>query len=73
MFWGPLVQVIPEFEKQVDLGGPVVVTDKKVERYFMSIAEAASLVIKSPSISSGGEVFVLDMGKPVLIYDLAKK
>lgn len=65
--------VVPLFQKQIDHGGPVTVTHPDVMRYFMSIPEAAQLIIQAASISAGGEVFVLDMGKPVKIFDLAKK
>lgn len=65
--------VIPLFMNQISQGGPVTVTDKKVERYFMTIPEASSLVIQAGEMSSGGEVFILDMGEQVRIYDLAKK
>ena len=65
--------VIPLFMSQISQGGPVTVTDKEVERYFMTIPEASSLVIQAGEMSSGGEVFILDMGEQVRIYDLAKK
>ncbi len=65
--------VIPLFKKQIQNNGPLTVTDKSVSRYFMTISEAAQLVIQAGSISNGGEIFVLDMGKPVKIIDLAKK
>ena len=63
--------VIPTFKKQIKFGGPVTVTDQNVTRYFMSIEEAVSLVLQTISISKGGEVFLLDMGKPVKILELA--
>jgi len=65
--------VIPLFEKQIKQGGPVTVTDINIVRYFMTIPEAVELVIQAGAMSEGGDVFVLDMGKPVKIYDLATK
>ena len=65
--------VIPLFKKQINDGGPVTVTDANMVRYFMTIHEAVELVIQAGSMSKGGDVFVLDMGKPVRIYDLAVK
>ena len=65
--------VIPTFRKQISEGGPITITDKRITRYFMTIAEASNLVIQAGSISIGGEVFLLDMGDQVKIIDLAKK
>lgn len=63
--------VVPLFKKQIREGGPVTVTHKEIIRYFMTIPEAAQLVIQSGAMAKGGEIFVLDMGQPVRIYDLA--
>lgn len=65
--------VIPLFREQIAKGGPVTITDMRMTRYFMTIPEASRLVIQSGVLSRGGEVFILDMGEPVKIYDLAKK
>ena len=65
--------VIPVFERQIAEGGPVTVTDFRMTRYFMTIPEASRLVIHAGAYARDGEVFILDMGKPVRIYDLAKK
>jgi FlaA1/EpsC-like NDP-sugar epimerase len=65
--------VIPIFLEQIKKGGPVTVTHEKMERFFMSISEAVSLVLHSVYYSKGGEIFILDMGSPVNILDLAKK
>jgi FlaA1/EpsC-like NDP-sugar epimerase len=65
--------VVPLFREQIREGGPVTVTHPDVIRYFMTIPEAAQLVIQAGSMGSGGDVFVLDMGSPVRIADLAKR
>jgi len=65
--------VIPLFKQQIKAGGPVTVTDQNIIRYFMTIDEAVELVIQAGAMGTGGDVFVLDMGEPVRIQDLAKK
>jgi len=65
--------VIPHFNNQIDKGGPVTVTHNDITRFFMTIPEAAQLVIQASSMSSGNDIFILDMGKPVKIIDLAFK
>ncbi|MBF4410119.1 polysaccharide biosynthesis protein, partial [Vibrio anguillarum] len=64
--------VVPLFKKQIATGGPLTVTDPEITRYFMTIPEAAQLVIQAGAMGKGGDVFVLDMGESVRISDLAK-
>lgn len=65
--------VVPLFEKQIQAGGPITITDKEIIRYFMTIPEAVSLILQSSLFAEGGEIFVLDMGEPVKILDLAER
>ncbi len=69
---GSAGSVIPLFKRQIANGGPITLTDKRIIRYFMTIPEAAQLVLQSGAMAKNGELFVLDMGQPVRIYDLAQ-
>ncbi|WP_421852670.1 polysaccharide biosynthesis protein [Oricola sp.] len=64
--------VVPLFKQQIEDGGPVTVTDRNMQRYFMAISEAVELIVQSAALSKGGETFLLDMGEPVSIYELAQ-
>ena len=65
--------VIPKFKRQIESGGPVTLTHRQITRYFMTTSEASQLVIQAAAMANGGDVFVLDMGEPVKIYDLAER
>ncbi len=69
---GSAGSVVPLFKKQIANGGPITITDKRIIRYFMTIPEASQLVLQSGAMAKNGELFVLDMGKPVKIFDLAE-
>ena len=65
--------MIPIFQEQIKNGGPITITDPDMERYFMSVPEAAQLIMQAGSIGKGGEIFALDMGQPIKIIDIANE
>ena len=69
---GSSESVIPIFQKQIKDGGPLTITDPEMQRYFMSIPEASQLILQAGSIGVGGEIFILDMGDPIKIIDIAR-
>jgi FlaA1/EpsC-like NDP-sugar epimerase len=69
---GSAGSVVPVFQKQIERGGPITITDSRMTRFFMSIPEAAQLVMQSAAMCEGGEIYVLDMGQPIPIIQLAE-
>jgi FlaA1/EpsC-like NDP-sugar epimerase len=65
--------VVPTFAKQIELGGPVTITDPEMTRFFMDIAEAATLILEAANMTAGGDIFMLDMGERIRIVDLARR
>ena len=70
---GSMGSIVPLFTKQIQKGGPVTITDKRAKRFFMTIPEAASLVLKTGGVGKGGNLYILEMGEPILIKDLAEQ